>query len=79
MDQKSTLGESKEHIRGAYTNWMKVTSGVLLGSAVRPLLFLIYYMTVVELNSYLSMFTYDAKLYDMGKEQPGVWDLATRP
>ena len=52
-------------IRGSFSEWVKITSGVPQGSALGPVLFIIFvnYDMPDVVNSTLLMFADDTKLY----------------
>lgn len=50
-------------IRGAYSSWRKVESGVPQGSVLAPVMFLMYVNDLpIGINSYMSMFADDVKI-----------------
>ena len=51
-------------IRGSFSEWVNITSGVLQGSVVDPILFIIFVNDMPDMvNSMLLMFADNTKLY----------------
>lgn len=58
----SHLGRNKEHVRGAFSSWTRVTNGIPQGLVLVPLRFLIHVNDMLnEINSDLNMFADDTK------------------
>ncbi len=52
-------------LRGKYSTWKEVTSGVPQGSVLAPIMFLVYINTIkdnIGNESYMNMFADDAKI-----------------
>ena len=65
-------------LRGKFSNWLDVTSGVPQGSVLAPIMFLIYINDVQEVISegnYMNLFADYAKIQRSVKNEECCWKL----
>ncbi len=68
--------EMRTVVKDEKSEWRDVTSGVPQGSVLAPIMFLIYINDMTEgINSYMSLFTDDAKLMREIKNQKDCEEL----
>ena len=70
--------EMRKILRGKYSSWREVTSGVPQGSVLAPIMFLVYINYIndnISTESYLNMFAHDAKVQKTIKNEDSCKEL----
>lgn len=65
---KIIWAERKRYVRGTFSNWVGIISGVPQSSFLGPLLLIAYANDLSGLESYSNMFVDDAEVMRKGKE-----------